>query len=111
MRPYISRDNTIHMMRIAAQRDEDNNCDVYVRAFCRKIWEKAISVVRHESGFDVVPVVRCHECRHYEEDYFTPYAGMPAIVVAHHVCRFWGRGCVTRPDGFCHWGEPKEDGE
>ena len=42
--------------------------------------------------------ILCKECEYYHEDHF-----QNNIIVAHHVCMKWGRGCITDPDGFCHY--------
>lgn len=44
-----------------------------------------------------VRVVRCRDCKHYTEDEAEYY----------HYCGSWCE--QVEPDGFCKWGEPKED--
>ena len=53
---------------------------------------------------DVVEVVRCKDCKHFEEDHFVTVNGVP-LIGAHNVCMFWGNGCITKIDGFCYAGE------
>ena len=57
-----------------------------------------------QKDLDVVPVVRCKNCKHYEEDHFATLNGIP-IITAHNICTFWGKGCLTKADGFCFAGE------
>lgn len=55
-------------------------------------------------------VIRCVECKHYQEDVFRHIEGIPVpVIVAHHICQYWGNGCKTIPEGYCHAGEKKED--
>lgn len=47
--------------------------------------------------------ILCKECEYYIENYTVD----PGVIVAHHVCTKWGRGCITDPDGFCHFAVKK----
>ena len=61
---------------------------------------------------DRVDVVRCKDCRYYEQDSWGTYGVAPVvipIIVAHEICTKWGDGCKTSPDGFCFMGERKGD--
>ena len=53
---------------------------------------------------DVVEVVRCKDCKHFEVNHFDALNGIP-IITAHNICTFWGKGCLTKVDGFCFAGE------
>ena len=59
---------------------------------------------------DVVPVVRCRDCEHYEADVIRMYSGVP-VIMAHCVCHKWGAACQTNPDGYCHLGKQKYRGK
>jgi len=53
---------------------------------------------------DAVPVVRCKNCKHYELDSWANVNGIP-LIVAHQICKRWGKGCKTDENGFCFMGE------
>lgn len=72
------------------------------REFVIQRWRKEIPTA------DVALIVRCENCQYYNEDYFQMIEGVP-VIIAHHVCSFWGRGCATNPDGFCYKGKRKEN--
>jgi len=42
----------------------------------------------------------CKNCIHFEKESWAECDGVP-IIVAHNICKKWGRGCVTREDGYC----------
>jgi len=48
-------------------------------------------------------IVRCRDCKHYSE-----YEWIIATDVS-DVCHFFGDGVRVEPDGFCKWGERKEE--
>ena len=52
-------------------------------------------------------LVRCKDCKHYEQDAWVNYGGMP-IIGAHDICNKWGNGCKTDPNGYCFFGERKQ---
>lgn len=56
---------------------------------------------------DIVEVVRCKDCKHFEYNHWEKVNGVP-LIVAHEICKRWGDGCKTREDGFCFIGERKE---
>lgn len=60
----------------------------------------AHSVVSHAPAADVVEVVRCKHCRMYVDDKeaFVKY------------CKRGLRNINVQPDGFCSYGERKENG-
>ena len=63
-----------------------------------------VSVLKQIPSADVVEVVRCKDCKHFEENHFDALNGIP-IITAHNICTFWGKGCLTKVDGFCFAGE------
>lgn len=58
---------------------------------------------------DVVEVVRCKGCRHFQRNVLRKVNGVP-IIVGHEMCDFWGDGCKTNENDYCSYGERK-DGE
>ena len=56
---------------------------------------------------DVIKVVRCVECYFFREDEWAKVDGVP-IIVAHNICKRWGGGCTTKPDGYCHFAQEIE---
>lgn len=49
-------------------------------------------------------IVRCRDCKHYSE-----YEWIIATDVS-DVCHFWhGEPTKVEPDGFCKWGESREE--
>jgi len=58
---------------------------------------------------EAVQVVRCKDCRYYEQDVWREVDGVP-IIVAHHICEFWNGACHVKPDGYCSFGELAEKG-
>lgn len=53
-------------------------------------------------------VVRCGECKYFNENSWESVNGTP-LIVAHAICQFWGNGCKTNPQAFCSFGERKDD--
>lgn len=53
---------------------------------------------------DKVTVIRCKYCKYYEKDVWIKVDSIP-IIGAHHMCRKWGKGCQTDPEGYCFLGE------
>ena len=62
-------------------------------------WAWALTVVDHAPTIDAVEVVRCKECRMYEEN--------PTAVT--HLCRRELNYLYAKPDGFCSYGERKTE--
>lgn len=50
-------------------------------------------------------IIRCKNCKHYQEDVWASSGGVP-FIAAHDICRRWADGCKTNPDGYCHMAEP-----
>ena len=57
---------------------------------------------------DVVEVVRCKDCKWFNLNKWAKVDGVP-IIVGHEICDFWGGGCKTKEDGYCSYGERKDD--
>ena len=56
----------------------------------------------------MIDVIRCRDCKYFERDSWARVNGIP-LIVAHEICRKWGDGCKTSPDGYCFMAERKED--
>ena len=61
--------------------------------------EDVVKALKAIPAADVVPVVRCGECKHCVEHYDTDGN------VPYWVCKEWDSG--TDYDGYCHYGEKK----
>lgn len=70
------------------------------------------------SGNTTIPVheriVRCRDCKHFtaNEEFWIepPQVPFPMIGATSDSCDFWaGTKCKVKPDGFCAWGETKEE--
>lgn len=83
---------------------DDNGTCVWVES--KSITESSNELIERQN--DVIEVVRCKDCRHYEQDVWREVDGVP-IIVAHHVCYFWNGACHVKPDGFCSFGERREE--
>lgn len=95
--------------------DKDNDALYYLKEYKEQqnSLEKEIAYWRkqNEVVVNLVTILKkqkedilCKECEYYHEDYF-----LNNIIVAHHVCEKWGKGCITEPEGFCHFAERKND--
>ena len=71
--------------------------DAMTQSVCGDTWEveKAIEAVRQLPAADVVPVVRCKDCKHHAYD----------EIFCCYWCEYPGRVRDTTPDGFCDKGE------
>ena len=55
-------------------------------------------------------VVRCRDCKHYESSRWYESVIFPPLGTdIEHVCAFFADGAKVSPDGFCAWGERRED--
>lgn len=80
-------------------------------------WSKPVYVINPPSTFDstnypsqeLVSVVRCKDCKYFTLNFVENVDGVP-LIVAHEICSFWGDGCKTSQEGFCSFGERREDG-
>ena len=99
--------------------DKDNDALHYLKEYQerQKGLEKEFAYWKKQNEIicDLVPlleehakkeIVHCKDCGYYAENYS---AG--GVIVAHHVCMKWGRGCITDPDGFCHYALKRGDYE
>ena len=66
---------------------EYSNGTEYVHIYRMKQW------FEHAASIDVVPVVRCKDCRHMEKSQYGRY------------CQIWGMDDGAGEDGFCSYGE------
>lgn len=48
-------------------------------------------------------IVRCRDCKHYSDHEWV------LVTDVSDVCHFFGDGVRVEPDGFCKWGERKEE--
>ena len=76
-----------------------NNSDVYERFGHDAI--KIITEVHYMPAADVAPVVRCKDCKYWQDN----NDGYP-----HEECR-WGHGETPDANDFCSYGERKEGAE
>ena len=68
---------------------------------------KALRCLEQAPTADVVEVVRCKDCKYSEFIYSSKKKGEPSI--GHYVCT--SRRCSTVAEGYCHWGERREQNE
>lgn len=59
------------------------------------------------SSRDVVPVVRCKDCKYFH--YNKAYNIQGFSIMGNSVCDKWANGCRTDEDGYCFLGERRED--
>mgnify|MGYP004471057503 CR=1 FL=1 len=86
MAEYIDREALEKAMTIAAVNGKDKD---------RRTWAKAICVLHDIPTVDLVPVVRCKDCKYRDG---TP--GQPNILCAQ-----------MHEDDFCSYGKRREDAE
>lgn len=67
-----------------------------------------IWTVEHAPTVDAVPVIRCKDCKYFDLNHVENVSGIP-LIVAHEICMLWGGGCRTKSDGYCAFGERKEE--
>lgn len=70
--------------------------------------ERKTVLISSQPTVDAVQVIRCKNCKYYCEEYFARVDGL-RLVAVHDVCKFWGEGCHTEKDGYCAFGERKEE--
>ena len=61
-------------------------------------WDSAINALRNMPAADVVPVVRCKDCKYWQDN----NDGYP-----HEECR-WGHGETPDANDFCSYGTRKD---
>lgn len=87
--------------------DREKAVDALLTEMCMTGYQsRAINVIRMIEKEDVVPVVRCRECRHYKESRTKKY-GNP-------ICRCTRMGKYdmdypVRPYDFCSYGEKTDN--
>ena len=104
MSRYIDADKLIELCEIMVDK-----CD----GLGKSIWKQFAATVEWSPYVDAVPVVRCKNCGFFEVNHFDKVAeldNMP-LITAHNICRRWGNGCQTSPDGFCFMGIRKKVNE
>ena len=75
-----------------------DGCDNYGGAKCRACWvDDAICLIDDATTVDAVPVVRCRECKWWQEDDDIGHCDNPD-----------GLDNYAKPDDFCSYGEQKE---
>lgn len=55
-------------------------------------------------------VVRCKDCKYFEYNHTEVVDGVP-LILAHEICAFWGGGSKTSENGYCSFGERKEQSD
>ena len=56
------------------------------------------------------PVTPCYKCVNCIENVQAEINGYKGVIIAHWACTFFGGSPVAvEPDGFCKWGEPREE--
>lgn len=89
MAEYLDREALEKAMTIAAVNGKDKD---------RRTWAKAICVLHDMPTVDLVPVVRCKDCKYYYE------CGV-------NFCDRLGMDCPGDSDFFCSYGERKNGGD
>lgn len=64
----------------------------------------AIEEIKKRPAADVVGVIRCKECKHFNLNKWGKVNDVP-LIVAHEICDFWGEGCKTDKDAYCSFAE------
>ena len=83
--------------------EKPNNCQecpIFLWCYTANDWK----------GYEHCPlieIVRCKDCIHFHYD--KPYIIQGIPVLGHEVCDFWGDGCKTNLNGFCSYGERRND--
>lgn len=54
-------------------------------------------------------IVRCRDCEHCREHDMRRYGGKCDQLLCHHFSTINSAGWPVEPDGFCAWGESKEN--
>ena len=86
MTEYIRKQDAFDAVNHALDRE------TILFSFVRKV---AISALKGLHAADVVPVVRCKDCKHHAYD----------EIFSCYWCEYPGRVRDTMPDGFCEKGE------
>lgn len=84
--------------RYPQSRDEDIT-DAFLRGY-----------LAGRSSADRQGVVRCKDCKYFEYNHTEVVDGVP-LILAHEICAFWGGGSKTSENGYCSFGERKEQSD
>lgn len=57
---------------------------------------------------DTKHLIKCKHCKYYVEDVIDEVVPGVPIITGHTMCKKWGNGCMTDPNGYCFMAE-KED--
>ena len=99
---YISREKTLKAIRTSVS-------EVFnVASNAGRMYQKITEIVESVPAADVVPVVRCRECKHYKERRTKKYGNL--------ICRCtrmskYDMDYPVKPDDFCSYGERRETNE
>lgn len=99
MNRYINADELLDRFCGTYECDE---CESYNDGKCTELvsFKKIRYIISRIHTADVAEVVRCEDCRHWNEiGYYDSKT--------HHVCPFFAT--VQDANGFCHYGERKEE--
>lgn len=97
---YISREKTLKAIRTSVSEV------LNVASNAGRMYQKITEIVESVPAADVVPVVRCRECKHYKEHRTKKYGNL--------ICRCTRMGKYdmdypVKPDDFCSYGERSTD--
>ena len=76
-----------------------------------------VFLLKHEDGTELNEIgltveeknlVLCKNCKFFEYDSVEKINGVP-LIVAHEICRRWGRGCKASENGWCYLAEKREE--
>lgn len=96
MAEYIKRNDVIDICEGYSDHCLDA-CDFEGKDIAERIEDEVIKI----PAADVVEVVRCKDCKYYDEE-FTNFAGK-------HICNYWHQ-IILDVNGFCSYGA-KMDGD
>lgn len=56
-------------------------------------------------------LVMCRNCKYFTvKDWWAKFGKVPVLGACDvPTCEKWGGGCYTKPDGYCHLGERRDD--
>lgn len=50
-------------------------------------------------------LIKCKHCKYYVEDVIDEVVPGVPIITGHTMCKKWGNGCMTDPNGYCFMAE------
>lgn len=53
-------------------------------------------------------LILCKDCKYFDYDRTAMVDGIP-MIIAHEICKRWGKGCKTSEDGWCYLAEKEGD--